>query len=58
MYPHSFEEEVLGISLCCDALLAGGHNGHLGKSIKNHITQSFLYLVEGRPNMYSIEMDS
>jgi hypothetical protein len=35
VYPHSFKEE-LGRGLCFDALLAGGHNRHLGKVIKNH----------------------
>jgi hypothetical protein len=35
MYPHSFEEE-LGSGLCCDALLVGDQNHHLGKMINNH----------------------
>jgi hypothetical protein len=35
MYPYSFKED-LGSGLRCDALLAGGHNVHLGKAIDNH----------------------
>ena len=35
MYPDSFKEE-LGNGLCCDALLAGSHDLHLGKVINNH----------------------
>jgi hypothetical protein len=35
MYPHSFEED-LGSGLCCDALLAGDHNRHIGKLINHH----------------------
>jgi hypothetical protein len=33
--PILFKEE-LGSGLYCDALLAGGHNRHLGKAINNH----------------------
>jgi hypothetical protein len=35
MYPHSFKQE-LGNGLYCDALIASGHNHHLGKAIDNH----------------------
>jgi hypothetical protein len=35
MYPHLLKEE-LGSELCCDALLTGDKNHHLGKSINNH----------------------
>ena len=52
-----FKEE-LGSGLCCDALLTGNHNRHLRKAINNHKKQSFPHLVDGSPNMYSIEMDS
>jgi hypothetical protein len=57
VYPHSFKEN-LGSVLHCDALLAGNQNRHIGKVINNHKTQSFPCLVEGMPDMYSIEMDS
>jgi hypothetical protein len=35
MYLHSFKEE-LGSGLDYDALLAGDHNDHLGKSFNHH----------------------
>jgi hypothetical protein len=57
MYPNSFKEE-LGSGLCCDALLADGQNRHLRKVINTTKTQSFSLLVDGRPDMQSMEMDS
>jgi hypothetical protein len=57
MYPDSFKEE-LDSGLCCDALLAGNQNHHLRKVINNQKTQSFPRLVDRRPDMKSIEMDS
>jgi hypothetical protein len=35
VYPDTFKEE-LGSGLYSDVLLAGGHNRHLGKAIKNN----------------------
>jgi hypothetical protein len=55
MYPHSIEEE-LGNSLCCDALLAGDQNHHLGKSI-NHPKNIVISLLRGRKSQHVVHGD-
>ena len=57
MYPDSFKEE-LGNGLCCDALLAGTIIDILEKRSTTTKTQSFPCLVDGSPDMLSIEIDS
>jgi hypothetical protein len=57
MYPYSLKED-LGSGICRDALLASDNNHHLGKVINNHKTESFPLLMDVRPDMYSIDMDS
>jgi hypothetical protein len=55
MYPYSFKED-LGSGLCCDALLAGGHNHHLRKSINNH-KNIVIFPLGGREARHAIHVD-
>jgi hypothetical protein len=55
MDPHTFEEE-LGITSCCDALLAGCEDGHLRKPINYH-KYTIISLLGGWKDIHAIHRD-
>ena len=55
MYPHSFKEEFSS-GFCCDILLAGRHNNHLGEPVDDH-KNTVISMLSGRKASHVIHGD-